>query len=291
MKKILLLLVLFSYTVHAMDTKSSPIEWDGDAYEKGSDPQYLSAMYFLKKLGVNFTNKNVLDVGCGTGRLLAEALKNGARWCTGADPSNSMLQIVEKKLNQVSPNWDTNQCDAENFNTIRVEYDYDIAMAWFCMHLVRDKHKAFENMFYSLKPGGELVCNITTEENGDPLGVIVLNEFKTLLQQSSEGSANKAVGRSTIKHQELLGMLSEIGFIDIELTSMNLDQFFVLKNREETKHFMLPLVKATPAYNTIHEDNREGFFEKYIDALEKKLDKTGRIYTTNTTLVHARKPV
>lgn len=294
MKKIVLSIACLVSTYSFAAVKNSPvIQWDGPSYEKGCQPQFDASKYVLEKLGIIFSGKKVLDMGCGTGRFVVEVLKSNACFVMGVDPSESMLKIAGQKLSE-SPLLDQymlTQFDAENFNINRSEYNFDITMAWFCMHLVRDKRKAFKNMFYSLKPGGELACNISTTEDGDPLGVKVLEQFQAELPKSSEGNANKAAGRLTITQQELVEMLEQIGFVDIQTWhEPDLEQFFILKDRDQTKRFMLPLVMATPAYNQLPENIRDAFFEKYIDALEKELDKTGRVYTLKTTLVHARRP-
>lgn len=42
--------------------------------------------------------KSVLDIGCGSGPYVVEALSRGAKWVTALDPAPSMLDLVRKRL-------------------------------------------------------------------------------------------------------------------------------------------------------------------------------------------------
>ncbi|MCK4593332.1 class I SAM-dependent methyltransferase [bacterium] len=42
--------------------------------------------------------RTVLDIGCGTGPYIVEALKRGARLVTGLDPAPAMLELVRDRL-------------------------------------------------------------------------------------------------------------------------------------------------------------------------------------------------
>jgi ubiquinone/menaquinone biosynthesis C-methylase UbiE len=55
----------------------------------------------FEELG-NLKGKTVLDVGCGSGPYIVEALKRGASQVTGIDPAPSMLALVRKRLDQTS---------------------------------------------------------------------------------------------------------------------------------------------------------------------------------------------
>jgi 2-polyprenyl-3-methyl-5-hydroxy-6-metoxy-1,4-benzoquinol methylase len=48
----------------------------------------------------NLGGKTVLDIGCGSGPYVIEALKRGARWVTAIDPAPNMLALVRRRLEQ-----------------------------------------------------------------------------------------------------------------------------------------------------------------------------------------------
>ncbi len=46
----------------------------------------------------DLTGKAILDIGCGSGPYVVEALNRGARWVTAVDPAPNMLALVRKRL-------------------------------------------------------------------------------------------------------------------------------------------------------------------------------------------------
>ena len=48
----------------------------------------------------DLTGKTVLDIGCGSGPYVVEALKRGAERVTAVDPAPGMLALVRKRLDQ-----------------------------------------------------------------------------------------------------------------------------------------------------------------------------------------------
>ena len=48
----------------------------------------------------DLTGKTVLDIGCGSGPYVVEALNRGAKWVTAVDPAPNMLALVGKRLDQ-----------------------------------------------------------------------------------------------------------------------------------------------------------------------------------------------
>ena len=51
----------------------------------------------FKSLG-DLSGKTVLDIGCGSGPYIVEALKRDASWVTGVDPALNMLALAQNKL-------------------------------------------------------------------------------------------------------------------------------------------------------------------------------------------------
>lgn len=60
---------------------------------------YLRFMKTFESLG-DLTHKTVLDIGCGSGPYLKEALERNVQKITGLDPAPGMLTICERRLNQ-----------------------------------------------------------------------------------------------------------------------------------------------------------------------------------------------
>lgn len=46
----------------------------------------------------NLAGKTVLDIGCGSGPYVVEAVRRGAKWVTAVDPAPNMLALVRQRL-------------------------------------------------------------------------------------------------------------------------------------------------------------------------------------------------
>ncbi|KAA6226833.1 class I SAM-dependent methyltransferase [Campylobacter sp. LR196d] len=84
--------------------------WDAKAKNfprfKKDNEEVIEVLSFFENNGVDFKDKNVLDLGCGTGRYALE-LANRAKMVYAADISDEMLRILNK--------------DAKNFNINNVK--------------------------------------------------------------------------------------------------------------------------------------------------------------------------
>lgn len=102
------------------------------------------------------TKGKILEVGTGTGRLLIEALENGAD-IYGIDISPSMLEILKGKLNKEQQD----RISLQNIVDFKSGFKYDLIIAPFrvFMHLIekRDQLKALNNVYHNLNPGGEFI--------------------------------------------------------------------------------------------------------------------------------------
>ena len=87
--------------------------------------EYLGVLTYVKNIINNLNPKNVLDFGCGDGRLILEMKKNGIQKITGIDISEQALNYA-KAFNQ-SSNKNVNL--VSDFNEIKnVKFDLIVAM-------------------------------------------------------------------------------------------------------------------------------------------------------------------
>ena len=66
------------------------------------DRQFRSDMFIRFALTFevfgDLKGKTVLDIGCGSGPYLVEALNRGSKWVTGVDPAPNMLALARTRL-------------------------------------------------------------------------------------------------------------------------------------------------------------------------------------------------
>lgn len=105
------------------------------------------------------TKGKVLEVGTGTGRLLIEALENGAD-IYGIDISPSMLDFLKAKLRAE----DQHRISLQNIVDFKLNIKFDLIIAPFrvFMHLSEKKEQlnALNNVHSHLKPGGKFIFDV-----------------------------------------------------------------------------------------------------------------------------------
>lgn len=103
-----------------------------------------------KMLG-DIKGKKVLDIGCGTGRLMRKLLDKKA-FVVGADISPGMLKIAKKKFREA----EFVEADIENLPF--KESHFDMVIASFVIVHLKDLRKAFDEVYRVLKPGGIFIA-------------------------------------------------------------------------------------------------------------------------------------
>jgi len=112
--------------------------------------------YFGK---IKNTKGKVLEVGTGTGRLLIEALENGAD-IYGIDISPSMLNFLKAKL---PPDY-RKRISLQNIVDFKLDSKFDLIIAPFrvFMHLTEkeDQLRALNNVYDHLNQGGQFIFDV-----------------------------------------------------------------------------------------------------------------------------------
>ncbi len=134
--------------------------WNPDGIAK-----YDRQIDFINDI-VCFKDKAVLDVGCGKGRFLVNALKLGAKRCCGLDISAEMLEITKKESDFAGQG---RHCyfslsDAENLCIGKEQFDIVICMELF-VHL-QNPSSVMAELARVCKSKGVLVTNINLKRPG-----------------------------------------------------------------------------------------------------------------------------
>lgn len=107
----------------------------------------------LEKMLPDFTDKRVLDLGCGYGWHCIYAAQKGASAVLGIDLSEKMIQEATRK----------NKCDKIEYKVLGIEdYDYpaqsyDIVISSLALHYVEDLAPVFAKINNTLVAGGTFV--------------------------------------------------------------------------------------------------------------------------------------
>ncbi len=130
---------------------------------------------FFKSLKLD-SDKKVLEVGIGTGRVADKVLKKGIKEFVGIDISTNTLKQARENLKDFT---NVNLFREDICEYTQKEY-FDIAYSVLTFMHIDDKEKAIQNMIYSLKPEGILVLSISIDnENYIDYGSRIVKIYPT----------------------------------------------------------------------------------------------------------------
>jgi len=175
----------------------------------------------------------IVDMACGTGavtRLIAEEMAHQGRQIhlIGVDPYAEALRRAQKGMEGMCVKAEFIQGDADDLPSIV----HNVDMAFFCnaIHLVPDKHSAFQHIASILVSGGIFACNSAFYEGTYVLGterfyrlwtrraVSWLRKEHPDVHLSREA---KAVAMQWLTPEEYVASLKETGFNQVETTNQD----------------------------------------------------------------------
>ncbi len=139
-------------------------EW----YSAYYDPKKNELKKILKEAKI--TNKEVLELGCGTGRITLELAKR-AKQVTAIDDDQNYLDYLEQKIQ--SKRLDNIKLIKKNINnigTLKKKYDV-IVSGWAGLHYADKKKTILKSLHKLLKPNGILII-IEAYSNSDYIKVL-----------------------------------------------------------------------------------------------------------------------
>jgi trans-aconitate 2-methyltransferase len=123
--------------------------FDGEFYMKHSKPQYAWAHDLIKKMDVPLYPFNLLDIGCGDGKITKDMqhLFPQAK-VTAIDPNKSMIKLASKQSNTIK--WQNS-----SLGDLSHHHQYDVITSFSTLHWIKNLDGAFKKIFSFLKEGGK----------------------------------------------------------------------------------------------------------------------------------------
>lgn len=182
-----------------------------ERYDKVSEGQFNNGLILIEKLGVK-KGQNVLDIGCGTGRLTLHAANKVCPGgsVVGIDLSVQRIEVAQRKIRDAPvKNLIFEVGNSNDLNHFK-NNSFDIVYLNVVLHWIQEKEDAFDQIYRVLKPGGKL--GITTGNKDKPYTVKSIME-KVLLHPRYAGvvDADKEASKP-VNISELEALLQDGGF-------------------------------------------------------------------------------
>lgn len=110
----------------------------------------------LKKVLPDFTNKAVLDLGCGYGWHCNYAVEQGAQSVVGIDQSKKMLEVAKEKFNSSKISYILSSIEDIDFQ----KNSFDIVISSLALHYVKDYDRLIQKISEMVKVGGRILFTV-----------------------------------------------------------------------------------------------------------------------------------
>ena len=138
-------------------------QWNPLDYEKNSSQQQLWARELIAKLDLQ-GDENVLDIGCGDGKVTAEIAGRLPRGTVlGVDKSSEMITLARQRhTGDTHPNLRFQVADASH---LPFQSEFSLVFSNAALHWVRDHRPVLQGIARSLKPGGRILLQMGGQGN------------------------------------------------------------------------------------------------------------------------------
>jgi ubiquinone/menaquinone biosynthesis C-methylase UbiE len=141
-----------------------------EMYDKISKYQYINGLALVEQLNIS-ARYQVLDVGCGTGRLTLK-LASKVDHITGIDPSPKRIEVANRKLTRMNHGNITFELGSRDDIGSYGDDVFDVVYMNAVFHRINDTEEALNNIYRALKPDGKL--DICTGDKDHPFTVKII---------------------------------------------------------------------------------------------------------------------
>lgn len=207
----------------------------------------------------NYATLTVVDMACGTGaitRLIAEeiALQGRQARIIGVDPSEEALVHAQKGMKEMGVQADF--FHGETTDLPALVHDADAIFFCNAIHLVPDKHTAFQHIAAILAPGGVFACNSAFYNGTSPDETIrfgrlwIRRAAGWLRKEHPEALASREVktaAMNLLTPDEYVSLLQAYGFCHVKAIQEH--ALMSLDGLRDLGHYWLFIEGALPGVN------------------------------------------
>ena len=204
-------------TTPAPPTPAQADAWQPDQYHQFRDERsrpFFDLLALVERDGLPHEGPRVVDLGCGTGELTAEAHRRlGARATLGLDRSSAMLADAAA---HAGPRLEFASADIGAFPAADNVQQFDVVLANASLQWVPDHERVLVQWSGALRDGGQLAVQVPT--NADhPAHVVAdevagASEFADAFAQTPAGAPPSDPVRNVLAPERYSALLDELGF-------------------------------------------------------------------------------
>lgn len=234
-------------------------EWNSASYHKLSGPQFGWGLKVLDRLSALPLrgDEQILDAGCGTGRVTAELLKRYPHCrVTAVDASLNMVEQARTTLSEFGSRVEVRQTDLAELSAVDA---YDLVFSTAVFHWVPDHDRLFANIFRALRPGGFLFA----QSGGGP-NLERLRDRVRKLVAAPPYSAHFENWKELAVYEEAEPTAQRIrnaGFVDVETSAEAAPVTFAAS--EDFRQFLATMI-LHPHLGKLPEGLREPFLDELV---------------------------
>lgn len=145
------------------------------------EKQYDIDFYIEKILSINKPIRNVLELGCGTGRVTIPLLKKGIK-VTGIDLSYDMLQVLREDVSKL-PNRYKGNLQTKHMSILEMDWheEFDVVIfpaTTICLLEDDEREVLLEKVYDALKCDGIFIFDYAVENVGSGFQELEMNVVK-----------------------------------------------------------------------------------------------------------------
>lgn len=196
----------------------------------------------------DYTNKNLLDLGCGDASFGKELLENGAKYYAGVEGSKQMAAAANENLSNVNGMVYLDTMESFHFPS----NEFDIVTSRFAIHYIEDIQKLFTDVYHALKENGKFVFSVqhplttssfVSKESGDRRGNWVVDDY-FLDGERKEPWIDEVVVKYHWTIEQYFKALRKAGFSVLDLREGTPQREYFSSEEEFKRRQRIPVVLA-----------------------------------------------
>lgn len=166
-----------------------------DQYDLSSGFLNSFENYELLRMFGDLKGKKILDVGCGTGRIVRDLIDSGGE-VTALDISSEMLKLCEKRFPRI-------ECVVGDVEDMPFEDGtFDVCVSMFLIVHLRDLQQAFDEVYRVMKDGGMFILSNVNQRKAPKLKLADGKEIVIESYYHRPEDVLKALDRSFFKVED-----------------------------------------------------------------------------------------